>query len=214
MSDDLISVIDLAAHHGFFKQTVFKVLKRLGIEPTKRPGANSRGQVIAYITQEEARLVVEEFRARSSSSSQDQDSSSIPEAVLQERGVFYLLSLEPQSDPGRFKVGFAASLPERLRQLRCSAPFAEVVATWPCKRLWERTAIDCVAEGSERIHTEVFRAASVASVREKCERFFALMPKTAEPDAAPSSRPPSQLPQSPEVRSSDSLRTPSSGGCG
>ncbi|MBI1175812.1 hypothetical protein GC207_00070 [bacterium] len=38
--------------------------------------------------------------------------------------------------------------------------------------------------------------------------------KGAEPDAAPNSRPPSQLPLSPEVQSSDSQRTPSSGGCG
>ena len=74
-------------------------------------------------------------------------------------------------------------MPKNERQKRvagCSAPFAEVVATWPCKRLWERTAIECVSDGSERIHTEVFRTASLVSVREKCERFFALMPKVAE----------------------------------
>jgi hypothetical protein len=35
-----------------------------------------------------------------------------------------------------------------------------------------------------------------------------------ERDAAPNSRPPSQLPSSPEVQSSDSQRTSSSGGCG
>ncbi|MDB6123187.1 MAG: hypothetical protein JWQ71_2180 [Pedosphaera sp.] len=35
-----------------------------------------------------------------------------------------------------------------------------------------------------------------------------------EQDAAPNSRPPSQLPASPEVQSSDSRRTTSSGGCG
>jgi hypothetical protein len=33
-------------------------------------------------------------------------------------------------------------------------------------------------------------------------------------DATPNSRPPSQLPTPPETPSSDSLRTPSSGGCG
>lgn len=183
MPDSMISVIDLAAQHGLLKQTIFKVLKRLGIEPTKRPGANSRGQVVAYITQDEARIVVEALRSgRSPGVSKDLSLTPNSEVVLDERGVFYLLSLEPKTDPGRFKAGFAASLPERLRQLRCSAPFAEVVATWPCKRLWERTAIECVADGSERIHTEVFRAASVASVREKCERFFALMPQIAEPE--------------------------------
>lgn len=38
--------------------------------------------------------------------------------------------------------------------------------------------------------------------------------KIAEPDAAPKSRPPRQFPPSPENPSSDSLRTPASGGCG
>ena len=190
MPDDFISVIDLAARHGIHKQTVFKVLKRFGIEPTKRRGASNRGQSISYITQDEARIVVDALRSSdSSSASGDGDSPSIPEVLLAEKGVFYLLSLEPESDPGRFKVGFAASLPERLRQLRCSAPFAVVVATWPCKRLWERTAIECVAEGCERIHTEVFRTTSLESVRAKCERFFALMPKIAEPGAGPNDGP-------------------------
>jgi hypothetical protein len=38
--------------------------------------------------------------------------------------------------------------------------------------------------------------------------------KAGQPDAPPNSRPPSQLPSSPENPSSDSQRTPSSGGCG
>jgi hypothetical protein len=202
MPDTLISVKDLAAQHGLLKQTIFKVLKRLGIEPTKGVGVNSRGQVIAYITEQEARIVIEALhsgRPSDESASQSLGSSSLPDAVLDERGVFYLLSLEPKTDPGRFKVGFAASLPERLRQLRCSAPFTKVIATWPCKRLWERTAIECVADGCERIHTEVFRTPSLESVREKCDRFFALMPRIAEPCALPNGGP-AIAPGNPEAR--------------
>ena len=121
------------------------------------------------------------------------DSATVSDALLAEQGVFYLLSLEPKSDPGRFKVGFATSLSERLRQLRCSAPFTTVVATWPCKRLWERTAIDSVGEGCERLHTEVFRTTSLEAVRERCDRFFALMPKIAEPGAPPNGGPATRL---------------------
>ena len=36
MDDDLISVRDIAAQHGKRKQTVFKIIKRLGIETTKQ----------------------------------------------------------------------------------------------------------------------------------------------------------------------------------
>jgi hypothetical protein len=98
-----------------------------------------------------------------------------------EEGVFYVVQLEPELDPGRFKVGFAASMPERLRQLRCSAPFARVVRSWPCRRLWERTAIDCASAGCERLHTEVFRAASLDPIVARCERFFAVMPPVSSP---------------------------------
>jgi len=163
--------------------------KRLGIEPTKRRGANNRGQIIAYITREEARVVVGTLRpVTASSESSGEDSPSTPEVLLAEQGVFYLLLLEPKTDAGRFKVGFATNLPERLRQLRCSAPFTVVIATWPCKRLWERTAIECVTEGCERIHTEVFRTISIESLRQKCEQFFALMPKIGESVSSPRRR--------------------------
>ncbi len=38
--------------------------------------------------------------------------------------------------------------------------------------------------------------------------------RNTEPDAPPNSRPPSRLPTSPKDQTPDSLRTPSSGGCG
>jgi hypothetical protein len=45
--------------------------------------------------------------------------------------------------------------------------------------------------------------------------FLNIMTKErSQQDAPPNSRPPSELPTSPEIPKSDSLRTPSSGGCG
>ncbi len=38
------------------------------------------------------------------------------------------------------------------------------------------TAIECVAEGCEQLHTEVFRAPSIETVVQRCEQFFSLMP--------------------------------------
>ena len=175
MTDKLISVKDLAEKHGLHRQSVFKVIKRLGIEPEKtRGGSENRGQVISFITEDEAGQVLEAIAAGKSSSSTN-DSETI-EAALYDIGVFYLIRLEPEHDPNRFKVGFASNLNERMRQHRCSAPFAEVVETWPCRRLWEKTAIECVTQGCEQLHTEVFRAESFESVQHKCEHFFELMP--------------------------------------
>jgi hypothetical protein len=178
MSEDLISVIDVANQTGKRRQHIFKVLKRLRIEPTKQRSTANRGQSIAYITADDfsrVRLALESGVA--SNYSGEDSGGAASDVATSETGVFYLLLLEPDHDPGRFKVGFAASLPERLRQLRCSAPFVKVVKTWPCKRLWERTAIDCVTNGSQQLHTEVFRTDAMDGVLSRCNSFFELMPK-------------------------------------
>jgi hypothetical protein len=43
--------------------------------------------------------------------------------------------------------------------------------------LWEKTAIDCVTNGCEQLHTEVFRAESLEAVEGKCVQFFKLLPQ-------------------------------------
>jgi hypothetical protein len=181
MTDNLISVKEFAESNGLLRQTVFKVLKRLGIEPSKsRGGSQNRGQTISYITEHDARSVLEALApSRNLQNGQEAEETDLPEAALCDIGVFYLLRLEPEHDPNRFKVGFANNLNERLRQLRCSAPYTQVVKKWPCRRLWEKTAIECVTDGCERLHTEVFRAPSLETVEERCTKFFALMPQLA-----------------------------------
>lgn len=181
MTEHLISVKDFADTNGLIRQTVFKVLKRLEIEPSKSRGDNNnRGQTISYITADDARRVLEALAAsRSYQFKEEYEETGLPDAALYDIGVFYLLGLEPEHDPKRFKVGFASNLNERLRQHRCSAPYTQVIKTWPCRRLWEKTAIECVTEGCERLHTEVFRAQSLETVEAKCIRFFDLMPQIA-----------------------------------
>ena len=181
MTEHLISVKDFATQNGLLRQTVFKVLRRLEVEPSKaRGGDQNRGQTISYITEDDARRVLEALASRGTASNGQQgEEPEFTDAVLYDIGIFYLLCLEPDHDPSRIKVGFASNLNERLRQLRCSAPYAKVVRTWQCRRLWERTAIECVTEGCERLHTEVFRAQSIDAVEARCEQFFALMPQLA-----------------------------------
>jgi hypothetical protein len=174
VDDELIAIRDVAEEHGKRKQTIFKILKRLNITPTKQRSARGRNQLVSYITQEE-RLRIREVLA-ALPASVDSDDETLGDAILAETGVFYLIQLEPDFDPTRFKVGFTTTLAERLRHLRCSAPFAQVVQTWPCKLLWEKTAIECVTAGCERLHTEVFRAVAKQQILERCKQFFVLMP--------------------------------------
>lgn len=137
MNDKRISVFDAADELGLVKQTAFKILSRLGITPTKTKSEHHRGQAISFISKAEIERLAD---YQSPPSSDDSE-------VATDSGVFYLIQLEPSFDPGRFKLGFTPGLENRLRHLRCSAPFAIVVRTWPCKQLWEKTAMDCIARG-------------------------------------------------------------------
>ncbi len=179
MTENLISVKEFAEAKGLRRQTVFKVLKRLGIEPSKSKGGSAhRGQTISYITENDAHMVLDALAStRNYMGRHESEDLDLPDATLYDVGVFYLLRLEPEHDPNRFKVGFASNLNERLRQHRCSAPYTQLVRTWPCRRLWEKTAIECVTDGCERLHTEVFRTQSFEAIEAKCSQFFALMPK-------------------------------------
>jgi hypothetical protein len=95
MSEELISVIDVANHHGKRKQTIFKILRRLGIEARKLRSGN-HGQFLSYITQDEFRLVSNELLSyRGKDASEQNQDGAITEAALAERGVFYLVQLEP-----------------------------------------------------------------------------------------------------------------------
>jgi hypothetical protein len=173
MNEEYISVIDAASQLGMpHKQTLFKVIKRLNIETRKQRNSASRNQLIAYISPNDYERI-----KKYQSESQIQTSKEKRNDTIDEKGVFYLIQLEPKCDSGRYKVGFATNLSERMRAHRCSAPFAQVVETWPCKPLWEKTAIDCVTQSCAQIHTEVFKTDDLELVKSKCENFFSQMPE-------------------------------------
>ncbi len=184
MDTKLISAIDLASELGVWKQTIIKEIDRLQIEGQKMSTSDSRGQKVLHITEQDAERVRAKFSPPNAVPNDGDATAKREGYILAQDGVFYVIQLEPEYDPGRFKVGFTTDLDDRLRKHRCSAPHATVLRTWACKSLWERTAIDCVAAGCERLYTpdhtpaqEVFRTASIDDVIDRCERFFELMPK-------------------------------------
>ena len=182
MAEQMLSVRDAAVELGMRKQTIFKVMKRLGITGVKRRDASARNQLVSYITQSEVVRIRDAAQEKLLKTNGEPSDDGF---ISAEVGVFYLLQLEPEHDPTRFKVGFAANMEERLRTLKCSAPFITVWKTWPCKRLWEKTVIDCVTTGCEQLHTEVFRCNSIESVATKCDVFFGMMPDIASITIAP-----------------------------
>lgn len=172
MAEEMISVIDIAKNYGKRKQSIFKIIKKLKIETHKENNSNARGQAIAYISKKDEERI-NDYLSNSSVKSADESTTTNFEL----NGVFYLIQLEPVHDPGRFKVGFATTIEDRIRTHKCSAPLLKLVKTWTCKLLWEKTAIDCVTANCEKIHTEVFRTDSFDTIKEKCDVFFSIMPK-------------------------------------
>jgi hypothetical protein len=88
-----------------------------------------------------------------------------------------IVRLEPLLEPERVKLGFTTSLEIRMRHHRCATPFVECVKARLCRRSWERTVTHCIARGCERLHTEVYRARSVAAMVRRGDDFFARMPR-------------------------------------
>ena len=182
IDEDRVAIIDLADELQVRKQRLFKVVKRLSIRPTQRREASRGNQNVATVTMNEAAAIRSELSRTSDSGD---DSVVQPPGFgsgpycTDDIGVFYLIQLEPDHDPGRFKIGFTTELEGRLRKHRCSAPFAQCLKSWPCRRTWERAGIDCTTNGCEQLHTEVFRTSSLTEVSARADAFFSVMPKLA-----------------------------------
>lgn len=172
MDEDRVAIVDLADELQLRKQRLFKLLKRLGIALIQRRDDERRGQNVSVVTVVEAATIRAEL-ARLTSTGPDGAELFV---LADDGGFFSLIRHEPDHDPGRFKVRFTIELDGRLQKRRCSAPFAEYVKTWPSRRVWERAAIDSVTDGCKRLHTEVFRAASIETVQRRAEAFFSVMP--------------------------------------
>jgi hypothetical protein len=94
MNDDLISVSEIATRHGRHKHSLFKVLKRLGIETQYVKSKEFRGQAAAYISSEDYKRLKVELAEPTSSASDTDESLDVP-------GYFYIIQLEPSLDPGK-----------------------------------------------------------------------------------------------------------------
>lgn len=167
--EPLISLPEIARLHRRHKPTVFKIVEDLGLPVKEVEGEKTRGQRAAHISVQD----YETHRLRFDVAHADSDDSG---SLARSDSVFYLILTEPELDPGRFKVGFSTHMAGRVRDHQTSAPFSELVKTWPCEERWEKTAIDCVSEGCERLGPEMFRARDVKTVLRRADRFFELMP--------------------------------------
>lgn len=172
VSDDYVSLKELAAELGMDRSHARRYVLNLGISPTKRRTPASSGQLTLTVSAQEADFV---RRTR-----EEQGFLSSETAVTTEKGYFYIIQLVPDLDPNRLKLGFADNVEARLAQHRTSAPTAKLLKSWPCKRSWERTAIDALTAVAGRlILNEVFEFSDVDAVLKRGDEFFALLPDPA-----------------------------------
>lgn len=171
MSDQLVSISEIARTHGKRRQTIHKLVKRLSIRTVKVRGKNTRGQVSSHISLENYEELQRHLGGLGTSPGDEVKDG--PSDVV---GVLYLIQLEPDSDPGRFKLGHTTNIDERMRSHRTVAPFVSLKRKWPCRLIWEKTAIECVTQDCERLYTEVFRTDDIDGVIERADQFFQLMP--------------------------------------
>ena len=172
MEDEFVSLKQLAKELGMDRSHARRYVRRLGFTPQKMRRPDSQNQLTLAVSIPEAELIRGKRREEGFFESM--------KPVVMEVGVFYVIRLVPELDPRRLKLGFADYLLSRLGQHRTAAPTASVVKSWPCKRTWEGTVMDCLTGVNCRlILNEVFECDDVDALIERADSLFALLPDPA-----------------------------------
>jgi hypothetical protein len=167
--EEFVSLKQLAEAIGLDRSNTRKYVLKLGIKPHKRRTPDSRNQLTLAVTKDEAERIITERETQGFTSS--------AKIVESDIGVFYVIQLVPDLDPRRVKLGFALNLNERLAQHKTAAPTATVMKSWPCRRAWELTAMDCLSsENCRLILNEVFECDDLDALLRHGNDFFALLP--------------------------------------
>jgi hypothetical protein len=166
---EFISIKHLAEKLGMDRSHARRYVLKLGFKPQKRRTPDSGNQLTLTVTAQEAATILK----------QREDQGFIGSGLVaeSETGCFYVIQLVPELDAKRIKLGFAVDLNDRLTQHRTAAPTAKVLKSWPCKRSWEVTVIDCLSSiGCRHILNEVFECDDLESLLKKGEELFRILP--------------------------------------
>ena len=167
---ETVFMVDVASMLGMDRAHARRYVISLGYRWLKVRAPN--GQLSNALTREEAEAIVD-YRRRDGFSLAQQERQ-LPETW----GEFYIVRLIPELAPNRIKVGFSVSACGRLAAHRTSAPTAEIVRTWPCKRTWELCIIDAaICFGCQQVGLEVYDCEDVEAVVGRCDRIFGSLPR-------------------------------------
>jgi hypothetical protein len=155
------------------RKWLLEASKRLGLAPVKVRTSSGRGQMaLAWSADDAKRLIdhrITQGYAVGGGTAGVSDNNG--------QGTFYMLRIVPELCPRRIKAGFADSLEQRIRDHRCTAPTAELLQTWPCKRPWEPAALACLSVMAAKSHSnEVFDIDDPSTAVERLGTFFSMLP--------------------------------------
>ena len=165
----MIPIRDIAQEVGLDRSHAHKLAKRLRLEVANiRDGET--GQMVSAVSEADA----DTMRAYRKPFGEGPAGKSFQ---APQSGVFYIVVADPQHAPLRVKMGFTASLGERVREYRCLAPEVKVVAKWPSRRAWERAAMDAITNDPRVSHLkgEVYDVESLDVIIERGSAFFAML---------------------------------------
>jgi hypothetical protein len=171
--ENLTYLAALAKELGMERSNLRQYVLKKGIRYSMTRDPVSRQIAMTFTSDEADRL--RSIRAKEGFTKTD-----TPICINGEVGEFYVVQLIPELAHNRLKLGFSNNVGERLVTHRCSSPTAILLATWGCKRSWERAAMDSATLDCTLIANEVYECDSSEGVIKRLDTFFAIMPKVRE----------------------------------
>lgn len=173
---DYVPIMEIAETIGVDPTTVRRILKKHGeeleisVERVKSKARN--GRWVDCLSMDDRNRFIdfyENIRSVSKPSSAEEVSPS-------RFGFFYIIQLVPEALPDRVKIGYTDDLDKRLNEHRTSAPTAQILGSWPCKRSWDQAAMDCITrEGCKLVMNEVYEG-DIEGFINRAKSFFEQMP--------------------------------------
>lgn len=174
--EDYRTIAQLATELGMDRSGLRKYAISNGFEFVRVRTLETRGQPTLALSVEQAERL-SALRAVQGYSG----SPSARIAPVVNAGFFYVISLIPEFDPRRVKLGFAQDVQGRLGAHRTAAPTAQLVKSWPCRRSWESVAIESITRTEcTQIGQEVFDCVDLDRLVMRAEAFFVVMPSIVE----------------------------------
>ncbi|MCY4141470.1 MAG: hypothetical protein OXF56_24790 [Rhodobacteraceae bacterium] len=156
-----------AKRAGIARTSIQRSLERAGVDlvDTRDPDSGQKAKAVSP----------EDFDLFLSQRSRQVDNGTDDNAP--ETDHLYIIQIEPAAMPRRYKIGISHDPAQSLAKCKRYNPRPIIVQTWPCERRWEQTAIDALLndECVSRIDSEIFDCSDLAIIRQRAQKFFALL---------------------------------------